>query len=278
VKNTFIEGFVDDSDEEAEDGLPMVATTSCPAVRVPASLWTTQSAEAPVATKDGTLRGYLVQYLSSSRDLAPGALSSDDGAKLFEARRSQASTRSSSFDRHFDKLVTSTVSVKNTFIEGFVDDSDEEAEDGLPMVATKSCPAVRMPASLWICEPTTQQQHDAVLTQHEQHPPVPSCPSMGPQVMRPLQRDVAAQADTVMPLAVRQPAMSVGSVLHEAGQCKPCAWFWRPQGCENGAECRHCHLCGAGEIKARRKAKAVSLRTKGAGERRPPHDSKLMRL
>mmetsp|Transcript_109460 Transcript_109460/g.275324 ORF Transcript_109460/g.275324 Transcript_109460/m.275324 type:complete len:242 (-) Transcript_109460:221-946(-) len=227
-------------------------------------------------------------------------LGSDDGVVLLEARRSQASSRSSSFDRQLSDH--STVSVKNTFIDGFIDDSDEEAEDALPMVATKSCPAVRTLASH--CAPSAvkltagaprgylvqyqlssrdlapdthaaslqphdpmPQQHDAILAQHEQHPPVPSRPSAGPQVVTSggdSQRIVAARVGSVMPLAIRQPEMSVGSVLHGAGQCKPCAWFWRPQGCENGAECRHCHLCGAGAIKARRKAKAASLRTKGA--------------
>mmetsp|Transcript_43897 Transcript_43897/g.103836 ORF Transcript_43897/g.103836 Transcript_43897/m.103836 type:complete len:465 (-) Transcript_43897:96-1490(-) len=46
---------------------------------------------------------------------------------------------------------------------------------------------------------------------------------------------------------------SVGSVLHGTGQCTPCAWFWKPQGCHNGSECRHCHSCPRGEIKSRRK-------------------------
>lgn len=49
---------------------------------------------------------------------------------------------------------------------------------------------------------------------------------------------------------------SVGSVLHGTGGCKPCAWFWKEQGCRNGAECQHCHLCDKSEIKARRKAKS----------------------
>mmetsp|Transcript_136630 Transcript_136630/g.323695 ORF Transcript_136630/g.323695 Transcript_136630/m.323695 type:complete len:514 (-) Transcript_136630:14-1555(-) len=53
----------------------------------------------------------------------------------------------------------------------------------------------------------------------------------------------------------RKPAPSVGSALHGTGECKPCAWFWKPKGCQNGAECRHCHLCPMGEIRQRKKAK-----------------------
>jgi len=48
-------------------------------------------------------------------------------------------------------------------------------------------------------------------------------------------------------------AMSMGSNLHETGTCKPCAWFWKPTGCMNGAACRHCHLCPFGELTRRKR-------------------------
>mmetsp|Transcript_65161 Transcript_65161/g.151330 ORF Transcript_65161/g.151330 Transcript_65161/m.151330 type:complete len:321 (-) Transcript_65161:148-1110(-) len=54
---------------------------------------------------------------------------------------------------------------------------------------------------------------------------------------------------------------SHGSALHGTGHCRPCAWFWRPQGCANGSECRHCHLCPEGELKARRKSKVAAKRS-----------------
>lgn len=63
-----------------------------------------------------------------------------------------------------------------------------------------------------------------------------------------------------------QPLPSVGSILHGTGECRPCAWFHKEQGCQNAAECRHCHLCPEGEIKARRKAKASMLRGGLAGD------------
>lgn len=56
---------------------------------------------------------------------------------------------------------------------------------------------------------------------------------------------------------------SLGSTLHGSGMCRPCAWFWKQQGCENGLECRHCHLCPDGEIKGRRKMKVAVLRHHG---------------
>jgi hypothetical protein len=53
---------------------------------------------------------------------------------------------------------------------------------------------------------------------------------------------------------------SLGSTLHGTGSCKPCAWFWKPEGCSNGAECRHCHTCSKGEIRARKQSKYSSIR------------------
>lgn len=53
---------------------------------------------------------------------------------------------------------------------------------------------------------------------------------------------------------------SHGAVLHATGQCKPCAWFWKPEGCGNGRECLHCHLCRRGEPRARRRNKQFRLR------------------
>jgi len=54
---------------------------------------------------------------------------------------------------------------------------------------------------------------------------------------------------------------SVGSALHGTGKCQPCAWFWKAgRGCQDGANCDHCHLCPEGEVKARKKAKVAAMR------------------
>lgn len=63
--------------------------------------------------------------------------------------------------------------------------------------------------------------------------------------------------------AVNVSLPSVGSILHGTGTCKPCAWFWKPQGCHNGSECGHCHLCPVGESKNRRQAKMAAWRQGG---------------
>jgi len=56
----------------------------------------------------------------------------------------------------------------------------------------------------------------------------------------------------------RLPGTSTGSVLHSSGNCKPCAWYWKSQGCANGEDCLHCHLCPQGEVKRRKKQKKAS--------------------
>lgn len=52
-----------------------------------------------------------------------------------------------------------------------------------------------------------------------------------------------------------QDLLSVGSALHSTGGCRPCAWFWKEVGCQNGASCSYCHLCSEGALKAKKKSK-----------------------
>ncbi|CAK0808061.1 unnamed protein product [Prorocentrum cordatum] len=59
------------------------------------------------------------------------------------------------------------------------------------------------------------------------------------------------------------PLPSVGSQLHASGQCKPCAWYWKPGSCQNGASCLHCHECPEGEILDRKRSKVKELRLSG---------------
>merc|ERR1712187_1004643 len=62
---------------------------------------------------------------------------------------------------------------------------------------------------------------------------------------------------------------SLGAVLHATGECKPCAFNWKADGCHNGSYCLHCHACPKGEMRRRRKAKAFALRqAKLAGKKR----------
>lgn len=57
-----------------------------------------------------------------------------------------------------------------------------------------------------------------------------------------------------------RPSLSIGSAEHSSGRCKPCAWYWKPQGCANGVECRACHLCPKGRLKSLKREKVTMLR------------------
>jgi len=82
----------------------------------------------------------------------------------------------------------------------------------------------------------------------------PTSPEGAPAVAE-VQKELAAQVDGQAVAEAPQAVVSKGSVLHGDGGCKPCAWFWKPRGCQNGRHCEHCHLCPEGELKERKKQK-----------------------
>jgi hypothetical protein len=53
---------------------------------------------------------------------------------------------------------------------------------------------------------------------------------------------------------------SIGSASHGTGDCRPCAWFWKPVGCKNARDCQHCHICPESELKFRKKQKLELMR------------------
>jgi len=55
---------------------------------------------------------------------------------------------------------------------------------------------------------------------------------------------------------------TLGSAGHSVKKCKPCAFAWKDQGCQSGADCAFCHLCDSDEKKSRRKAKLEQRRTR----------------
>lgn len=163
-------------------------------------------------------------------------------------------------------LGTPVVCVKNTFIEaawlsdeGASEEDDEEVDGELPVVSARSCPALRAAVEGVRLE-ATQSNVDGAARKW----------CVLDQLNSGVDEAEAADADDagdnltlrphVVPREHRQPEESIGGALHALGTCKPCAWFWRPQGCDNGAECRHCHLCSPGELKARKHAKKSSSR------------------
>lgn len=66
--------------------------------------------------------------------------------------------------------------------------------------------------------------------------------------------DGAHENPTVINLSQQLGVWSVGSIGHEVGYCKPCAFLWK-DGCKDGASCDFCHICPPGEQKRRKKEK-----------------------
>jgi hypothetical protein len=72
-------------------------------------------------------------------------------------------------------------------------------------------------------------------------------------------------ADTITEPVLGSAEMpTVGSAGHRLGQCKPCAFFYRDEGCSNGLDCPFCHLCDSTEKKRRQKEKRTMFRMQRA--------------
>mmetsp|Transcript_90902 Transcript_90902/g.161818 ORF Transcript_90902/g.161818 Transcript_90902/m.161818 type:complete len:250 (-) Transcript_90902:56-805(-) len=67
--------------------------------------------------------------------------------------------------------------------------------------------------------------------------------------------------------------LSVGSKLHTAGKCKPCA-FVHTKGCQNGSSCSFCHECPPQELTRRKRIQRQLLKPRSrAGHRRQGSDA-----
>jgi len=116
------------------------------------------------------------------------------------------------------------------------------------------------------CPPTQPPRVDGPLLTEPEAPPVPSHTATRPILASVpvllLSEAVSQSAGVSQPFAaspdipeVGSPDLpSVGSAEHDAGTCKPCAYFAHSRGCANGLQCPFCHLCPPGELKRRQKA------------------------
>lgn len=65
------------------------------------------------------------------------------------------------------------------------------------------------------------------------------------------------------------PKWSVGSLGHEDGLCKPCAWAHRPEGCSKGQDCEYCHECDSEAMKRKKAQMRAARNQQRAIEQRP---------
>jgi len=61
-------------------------------------------------------------------------------------------------------------------------------------------------------------------------------------------------SDSTMCSSVTEPAGAMWDA-HRQGNCRPCPWFWRKDGCYNADSCRHCHYCPEAQVAEHRRAK-----------------------
>lgn len=66
-------------------------------------------------------------------------------------------------------------------------------------------------------------------------------------------KEPPADAQVLPPPPPGAAAPSLGSAAHEMRRCKPCAFFWKSDGCQSGQACLFCHLCPPDEKKHRKK-------------------------
>jgi hypothetical protein len=123
------------------------------------------------------------------------------------------------------------------------------------------CPAGELKARKKMKVLTIRQEKQQRKTEDQDEEGGEVVPMMGPMFPMPMLPGAIPHmtALSMQPGVVSADLASAGSLDHPYN-CKPCAWFHKPKGCENGKDCRHCHLCPEREIQNRRKLKQVILR------------------
>jgi len=76
------------------------------------------------------------------------------------------------------------------------------------------------------------------------------------------------------PMTIDKALWTVGSDAHQAGRCKPCA-FYHKQGCQNGSDCIFCHQCPPHEKQRRKRLRRRMLREHFAPAHGQGHDTEL---
>lgn len=199
--------------------------TSASASTAASSRSTSPSDEAFPSRRSNTVAGVDAEGCGREyrRDLA-----AHDANNAANPRRSQTFPGIGAY--HLGHAYPAGLVVRNTFLD-FVEDKP----DFLQMRRIKSLPSE--------VSPDTVSATSSQLTQK-------------PAVML----ELASILD-VMPLLGSSEAPSVGSLNHNLGECRPCAFFWKPGSCTNGVDCRHCHLCDPSAKRRRLKERKALLKS-----------------
>lgn len=257
VKNTFIE-----CPDEDLDGPETQHVKSCPVNEVPyvrpeslkmQAAVTDPAADAPSfsTTRYQDLQQKSVMYvdpkditnkfgLPYEDSIPPG---SPNSASAQSVRTMSGKTSQFGLPEGSSKKVT----IKKTFFH-----IDVDIDDCPKMVVSKSMPS-------WSYDNNVQESSE--VSRALSRRATTDATSMGNYTTeQAIRRKQSANGEVLITkLADREPEDSLGSENHP-DDCRPCAWFWKSQGCHNGRNCRHCHLCQEGSVKARRKMKSQMSR------------------
>lgn len=133
-------------------------------------------------------------------------------------------------------------------------------EAGFPTPANPAYAPLHATASLHSAPPGFELKPPMVDRPYAQQPSWQLAPGEAPKflTLKPSLQDIPVCPPNMPSPSEPAPGSaalpSIGSREHFAGECKPCA-FLHTKGCNDGAMCRFCHICEAGEKKRRQKAK-----------------------
>lgn len=141
--------------------------------------------------------------------------------------------------------------VKNTFIEVVEDDEDDEDGPRLSMTRFYSDSGLSHSSSHRSKQSSLKEKklekasRSRDLSATRSSGASGASDSEGSTSMLDLENGSASWPDASGGEAAAQAAQvwSVGSELHQSGQCKPCVYFNNEAGCLKGSKCKFCHLC-----------------------------------
>lgn len=240
VKNTFI--HLDDdgcSDSDSESGnLAMHKSESAPAQKSIDPMWISLRTPAVYKDENG------VSEATSEIDSA--VPTSSTFKSVLPHQSSNLADESLQRGMGIPDMCVSLsrrVPVKNTFVhmedDGCSDSESVSNDAGATMRKSKSTPAPQ-------CTTPNHCPHFLSDDSLRGFPPKPPGANI-PMKLELSLSNLSADERARLP--------SVGAVLHSSGVCKPCAFFWKAEGCSNGVDCFHCHACSRGEFRRRKRAK-----------------------
>lgn len=153
--------------------------------------------------------------------------------------------------------------VKNTFIDCPADRS--ASLDEFVRMNEKKCKSC--PVSGMVMHPASKPPQSFTIPEERSAEECSNSSSTRSIPMANMVSDQGVVLNISTMLPPRPPVISVGSQAHQFGNCKPCGFVHKPEGCSNGANCGYCHLCPPGTIKQRKQIKQFMRKVQNFAQR-----------